>query len=112
MINNGNNGNPVGNSYANHGDGEQNLSTSTCLTVQRGETGKGYMEMEGRGYSDLYRNTSEDMFIRTLMESPVGMPAPTMEMLGFKNLSNNFRADSEELFKNWLTNGDVSSYIL
>nr|XP_043613205.1 protein CYCLOPS-like [Erigeron canadensis] len=64
------------------------------------------MEMEGRGYSDLYRNTSEDMFIRTLMESPVGMPAPTMEMLGFKNLSNNFRADSEELFKNWLTTGE------
>ncbi|XP_071705458.1 protein CYCLOPS-like [Rutidosis leptorrhynchoides] len=64
--------------------------------------------MEGRGFSDLYRNTSEDMFITTLMESPVGMPAPTMEMLGFKNItnSNNFRADSEELFKNWLTTGE------
>lgn len=86
----------------NHGDQKQNLSTSTYLTVQKGE-------MEGRGYSDLFRNTSEDMFIRTLMESPVGMPAPTMEMLGFKNLSNNFRADSEELFKNWLTTGEASN---
>ncbi|XP_076929715.1 protein CYCLOPS-like isoform X2 [Bidens hawaiensis] len=57
-------------------------------------------------HSDLYRNTSEDMFIRTLMESSVGMPSPTMEMLGFKNLSNNFRADSEELFKNWLTTAE------
>ncbi|KAL8216496.1 hypothetical protein R6Q57_023333 [Mikania cordata] len=65
-----------------------------------------YMEMEGKVFSDLYRNTSEDMFIRTLMESSVGMPSPTMEMLGLKNLSNNFRADSEELFKNWLTTAE------
>ncbi|XP_076935816.1 protein CYCLOPS-like [Bidens hawaiensis] len=64
------------------------------------------MEMEGRVYSDLYRNTSEDMFIRTLIESSVGLPAPTMENLGFKNLSNNFRADSEELFKSWLTTAE------
>lgn len=88
MINNGNKITSI--------DEERILSTSE----------KGYMEMEGRVYSDLYRNTSEDMFIRTLMESSVGMPAPTMEMLGFKNISNNFRADSEELFKNWLTTGE------
>ncbi|KAI3792842.1 hypothetical protein L2E82_06733 [Cichorium intybus] len=92
MINNGN----IDNSSVNQGDRDQSLSTSE----------KGFMEMEGRVYSDFYRNTSEDMFIRTLMESPVGMPAPTMEMLGFKNLSSNFRADSEELFKNWLTTGE------
>ncbi|KAJ6327035.1 hypothetical protein OIU78_014007 [Salix suchowensis] len=29
-----------------------------------------------------------------------------MEMLGFKNLSQNIRTDSEELFKSWLTNGE------
>ncbi|KAL4592923.1 hypothetical protein LXL04_005930 [Taraxacum kok-saghyz] len=96
MINNGNKITSIDYSSLNH-NGEKVLSTSDQ---------KGYMEMEGRVYSDLYRNTSEDMFIRTLMESPVGMPAPTMEMLGFKNLSNNFRADSEELFKNWLTTGE------
>ncbi|KAK9079915.1 hypothetical protein SSX86_001589 [Deinandra increscens subsp. villosa] len=100
MINSGTHRDFIDNSYVNHGEQEQKLSKST------GEIGKGYMEMEGRGYSDLYRNTSEDMFIRTLMESPVGMPSPTMEMLGFKNLSNNFRADSEELFKNWLTTAE------
>lgn len=66
------------------------------------------MEMEGRGYSDFYRNTSEEMFIKTMMESPVGIPTPTMEMLGFKNLTQNFRTDSEELFKTWLTNGEAS----
>ncbi|CAI0441889.1 unnamed protein product, partial [Linum tenue] len=61
---------------------------------------------EGRGFSsDLYRNTSEEMFIKSLMESSIGMPAPTMEMLGFKNLHHNFRTDSEELFKSWLTTG-------
>ncbi|KAL2544353.1 uncharacterized protein Fot_13586 [Forsythia ovata] len=64
------------------------------------------MEMEGRGYSEFYRNTSEEMFIKTMMESSIGMPAPTMEMLGFKNFSQNFRTDSEELFKSWLTNGE------
>lgn len=62
--------------------------------------------MEGRGYSEIYRNTSEELFIKTMMESSIGMPIPTMEMLGFKNLSQNFRADSEELFKSWLTNGE------
>ncbi|KAL1569244.1 protein CYCLOPS-like isoform X4 [Salvia divinorum] len=61
------------------------------------------MEMEGRGF---YRNTSEELFIKTMMESPVGIPAPTMEMLGFKNLTQSFRTDSEELFKSWLTNGE------
>ncbi|MFS7922941.1 putative protein CYCLOPS [Helianthus anomalus] len=64
------------------------------------------MEMEGSVCSDLYRNTSEEMFIRTLMESSVGLPAPTMENLGFNNLSNNLRVDSEELFKSWLTIGE------
>ncbi|MFS8002838.1 putative protein CYCLOPS [Helianthus anomalus] len=98
MINNGTKGDFIDNSYVNNAVQEQN--------------GKGYMEMEGRVYSDLYRNSSEDMFIRTLMESSVGMPSPTMEMLGFKNLSNNFRADSEELFKNWLTTAEASTYIL
>ncbi|KAI4343311.1 hypothetical protein MLD38_027833 [Melastoma candidum] len=63
--------------------------------------------MEGRGvYSGFYRNTSEEMFLKALMESPVGMPVPSMETLGFKNLSHNLRTDSEELFKSWLTNAE------
>ncbi|XP_030535406.1 protein CYCLOPS-like isoform X2 [Rhodamnia argentea] len=66
--------------------------------------------MEGRGFSGFYRNSSEEMFLKALMESSVGMPIPTMEMLGFKNLSQNFRTDSEELFKSWLTNAENHSY--
>lgn len=58
--------------------------------------------------SDMYRNTSEELFLKTLMESSIGMPAPTMEMLGFRNLSQSFRTDSEELFKTWLTTGEAS----
>ena len=69
------------------------------------------MEMEGRGFSGLYKNTSEELFLKTVMESPIGMPVPTMEMLGFKAASQSFRADSEELFKRWLTNGEASCYI-
>ncbi|KAK2966536.1 hypothetical protein RJ640_002839 [Escallonia rubra] len=81
---------------------QQNLSLFRSQGVQRGETGKGILKMEGRGYSDFYRNTSEELFLKSLMEGSIGVP--TMEMLGFKNLSHNFRTDSEELFKSWLTN--------
>ncbi|KAI4314567.1 hypothetical protein L6164_027461 [Bauhinia variegata] len=63
--------------------------------------------MEGRGFSGLHKNTSEELFLKTMMESPIGMQVPTMEMLGFKGVSQNFRTDSEELFKRWLTNGEV-----
>nr|GMD74350.1 protein CYCLOPS-like [Ipomoea batatas] len=62
--------------------------------------------MEGRGFSELYRNTSEELFIRTMMENSIAMPAPTIDMLSFRNLSQSFRTDSEELFKTWLTCGE------
>ncbi|KAJ6962786.1 protein CYCLOPS-like isoform X1 [Populus alba x Populus x berolinensis] len=64
------------------------------------------METEGRGFPDLYRNSSEELFLKSLMETSIGMPVPTMEMLGFNNLSHDFRTNSEELFKSWLTNGE------
>ncbi|KAK6782846.1 hypothetical protein RDI58_020642 [Solanum bulbocastanum] len=65
------------------------------------------MGMEGRGYSDFYRNTSEELFIRTMMDNSVGgVPVPTMEMLGFRNISHSLRTDSEELFKSWLTSAE------
>nr|GLL44356.1 uncharacterized protein LOC109177441 isoform X1 [Ipomoea trifida] len=64
------------------------------------------MKMEGRGFSELYRNTSEELFIRTMMENSITMPAPTIDMLSFRNLSQSFRTDSEELFKTWLTCGE------
>ncbi|KAK1261334.1 hypothetical protein QJS04_geneDACA008936 [Acorus gramineus] len=65
--------------------------------------------MEGRGYSDLYRNSSEELFLKSLMESSVGMPS--MEMLGLKNISQPFRVDSEELFNSWLNNGEASEFV-
>lgn len=68
--------------------------------------------MEGRGFSGLYKNSSEELFLKTVMESPIGMPVPTMEMLGFKTVSQSFRADSEELFKRWLTNEEVGFYMI
>ncbi|KAL8107722.1 protein CYCLOPS-like isoform X2 [Apium graveolens] len=84
----------------------QNFSLPWAQAVQRSEAGKTFMDMEDRRYSDLYRNSTEELFIKTLMEGSAGMPVPTMDMLGFKNLSQNFRADSEELFNSWLTNGE------
>lgn len=69
-------------------------------------------QMEGKGLSDFYRNTSEELILRSYMESSNGTPLPTMEMLGFKNLSQTFRADSEELFKSWLTTGEASNRVI
>ncbi|WVZ82836.1 hypothetical protein U9M48_030049 [Paspalum notatum var. saurae] len=49
------------------------------------------MEMEGRGLSDLFRNTSEEIFLKAVMENSMGVAAaPSMEMLGFKNMSQRF----------------------
>ncbi|PKA61134.1 hypothetical protein AXF42_Ash006030 [Apostasia shenzhenica] len=68
------------------------------------------MEMEGRGFSDLLRNTSEEIFLKSMMENPIGSSAPSLEMLGFKNISQSFRGDSEELFNSWLMNGEIAGY--
>lgn len=92
---------------------ERKGSLKQC-NIQKGSgegeknTGTG-MEPEGRGFAEMYRNSSEELFLKSIMESSVGMAVPTMEMLGFKNLSQNFRVDSEELFKSWLTNGEASA---
>nr|CAB3466761.1 unnamed protein product [Digitaria exilis] len=66
------------------------------------------MEMEGRGLSDLFRNTSEEIFLKAMMENSMGVAtAPSMEMLGFRNMSQSFREDSEELFSSWLMNAEA-----
>lgn len=66
--------------------------------------------MEGRGYSDLLRNTSEEIVLKSLMENPIGISAPSMEMMGFKNISQTLRGDSEELFNSWLMNKEIPSF--
>ncbi|XP_023540452.1 uncharacterized protein LOC111800819 isoform X2 [Cucurbita pepo subsp. pepo] len=62
--------------------------------------------MEGRAVSEMYRNASEELFLKSWVENSIGMSTPTMEMMGLKNFSQSFRTDSEELFKSWLTNGE------
>ncbi|KAF8775772.1 hypothetical protein HU200_004154 [Digitaria exilis] len=69
------------------------------------------MEMEGRGLSDLFRNTSEEIFLKAMMENSMGVAtAPSMEMLGFRNMSQSFREDSEELFSSWLMNAEIPGF--
>ncbi|KAG9452874.1 hypothetical protein H6P81_005778 [Aristolochia fimbriata] len=90
----------------------QNPSPLQSQSFQRSAAAeKIFMETVGRTFSDLYRNSSEEIFLKTLMEGSIGMAAPTMETLGFKNLSQTFRADSEELFNSWLTNGEINGSI-
>lgn len=86
----------------------QNPNPVRSQPSQSSDPEKNFMEMEGRVYSDLYRNSSEELFLKSLMESSIGMAAPNMETLGFKNLSQTLRVDSQELFNNWLTNGEAS----
>ncbi|XP_058103876.1 protein CYCLOPS-like isoform X2 [Magnolia sinica] len=51
------------------------------------------------------------MFLKSLMEGSIGMTAPpNMESLGFKNLSQTLRVDSQELFNSWLTNGETQGH--
>ncbi|KAL9350221.1 hypothetical protein Peur_057476 [Populus x canadensis] len=102
MINDRNKGSLTDNSVIK----PENSQQHNFSFFQRGEREKSVMETEGRGFADLYRNSSEELFLKSFMETSIGMPVPTMEMLGFKNLSHNFRTDSEELFKSWLTNGE------
>ncbi|XP_039051985.1 protein CYCLOPS-like [Hibiscus syriacus] len=104
MVNDGNKGSFPGDYLLKPGSSKQNFDSYQLPPIHRSE--KSAMETEGRQFSDFYRNSSEEMFIKSLMETSMGMPVPTMEMLGFKNLSQNFRADSEELFRSWLTNGE------
>jgi len=68
--------------------------------------------MEGRGFYSLYKNSSEELFLKTLMDNPIGVPIPTMDMPSFKAVSQSFRTDSEELFKKWLTNEEASPFVL
>ncbi|XP_008648753.1 protein CYCLOPS isoform X2 [Zea mays] len=70
------------------------------------------MEMEGRGLSDLFRNTSEEIFLKAVMENSMGVAAapPSMEMLGFKAMSQGLREDSEELFNSWLMNEEIPGF--
>lgn len=71
-------------------------------------------EMEkGKGFAlEIYRNKSEELLLKSLMDSSIGMLVPTMEMLDPKNISasyhHNFHTDSEELFKNWRPNREAS----
>lgn len=110
MINDENKGNSANDYFLKPENIEQSQSSFQIPTAPRSEGERSFMEMEGRGLSDLYRNSSEELFLRSYMESSnIAMPAgPAMDMLGFKNLSHNLRTDSEELFKSWLTNGEAS----
>lgn len=94
-----------------NGDGNEESLENDSLRGQAhrwGDTQRALMELEGgRGFSELLRNSSDEMFLKTLMENPIGTAAPSMEMLGFKNISQNFRGDSEELFNSWLMNGEA-----
>ncbi|GKU95926.1 hypothetical protein SLEP1_g9222 [Rubroshorea leprosula] len=109
MVDDGNQGSLTADSLVKRGSSRQNISSHQLQAGQIIEGEKSLMETEGRVFSDFSRNSSDELFLKSLMESSMGMPVPAMEMLGFKNLPHNFRADSEELFKSWLTNGENSS---
>ncbi|KAH9687725.1 protein CYCLOPS [Citrus sinensis] len=87
---------------------EKNLSLYHSQVVHNHRSTEGERSLV-EAESEMYRNNSEELFLKSLMETSIGLPVPTMEMLGFKNLSQGFRTDSEELFKSWLTNGEASS---
>ncbi|GMP95207.1 hypothetical protein CsSME_00044338 [Camellia sinensis var. sinensis] len=80
MVNGRNKGSSADVSFVKPGTSRRNLSSFQSQAVQS-EAGKNFTEMGGRGSSDFYRNTSEELFLKSLMESSIGMPVPTMEMM-------------------------------
>ncbi|XP_020570795.1 uncharacterized protein LOC110017955 isoform X2 [Phalaenopsis equestris] len=64
------------------------------------------MEMEGRGFSELVRSTTEEIFMKAMVDNPIGNSVPNMGNLGFNNFMQPFNADSLELFNGWLMNGE------
>ncbi|KAF9685618.1 hypothetical protein SADUNF_Sadunf03G0073300 [Salix dunnii] len=71
MINDRNKGSLTDNSILKPESGQQH----NFSFYQRGEGEKSVMEKEGRGFTDLlYRNSSEELFLRSLMETSIGMP--------------------------------------
>ncbi|KAJ1431149.1 hypothetical protein SESBI_07389 [Sesbania bispinosa] len=41
--------------------------------------------MEGRGFSGLYKNSSEELFLKAVMESPIGMPGYNSSSIGLNS---------------------------
>ncbi|KAH7692907.1 hypothetical protein IHE45_01G096600 [Dioscorea alata] len=108
----GNENGCMNNSLHKEGESYRNSRLPQAQTHQQGNTEKRHiMETLDRGYSDLYRNSSEEIVLKSLMENPMGISAPSMEMLGFKNISQTLRGDSEELFNSWLLNGEIPGFI-
>ncbi|KAG6538057.1 protein CYCLOPS-like [Zingiber officinale] len=68
------------------------------------------MEMEGRGFSDLLRSSTEEMILSSFIENSFGSCAPNMEMLGCRTTLQTCRGDSEELFHTWLMNGEIPGF--
>ncbi|GMP95209.1 hypothetical protein CsSME_00044338 [Camellia sinensis var. sinensis] len=73
MVNGRNKGSSADVSFVKPGTSRRNLSSFQSQAVQS-EAGKNFTEMGGRGSSDFYRNTSEELFLKSLMESSIGMP--------------------------------------
>ncbi|XP_072993224.1 protein CYCLOPS-like [Typha latifolia] len=86
------------------------ISSSQDQMSQSGDTGKGFMEIEGRGLSDLLRNSTEGILLNSVIDSPALFSAPSLDMLGFKNFSQPFREDSENLFNSWLMNAEIPGF--
>ncbi|KAJ0964431.1 hypothetical protein J5N97_029553 [Dioscorea zingiberensis] len=68
----------VNNSLHNVGGSHHNSRLPQAQVRQQGNTQKHIMETLGRGYSDLYRNSSEEIVLKSLMENPMGISAPKL----------------------------------
>eukprot|EP01018_Ginkgo_biloba_P005303 Gb_29957 [translate_table: standard] len=67
-------------------------------------------ETQSKEFSGFFRNSSEEILLKSLMEGSLSIAAPTMEAMGFKSLPHTIRGDSEELFNSWLLNAENHGY--
>lgn len=62
-------------------------------------------EASMKDHHGVFRSSTEEMIIKSLVEGSLSMPAPSMEGIGFTNLPQPARADSEELFNSLMSHG-------
>ncbi|XWS62263.1 hypothetical protein CRYUN_Cryun07bG0195200 [Craigia yunnanensis] len=69
MVNDGNEGSLPGDSFLKPGSTKQSFDSYQLQPSHRSSGEKSPMETEGRQFSDFYRNSSEELFLKSLMES-------------------------------------------
>ncbi|XWS49348.1 hypothetical protein CRYUN_Cryun13aG0156100 [Craigia yunnanensis] len=95
MVNDGNEGSLPGDSLLKRGSTKQSFDSYRLQPSQRSSGEKSAMGTEGRPFSDFYRNSSEELFLKSLMESSIGMPGHNSSNIAHRTRQSSRRLSTE-----------------